>query len=241
MQQASLGDCKTNPGDINLNLQISKNFVTVKNEIEGDSGEEDRKAKVKVKLEVVEEDVLEPKTEVQEDYRRRDEYSEVKPTSVPTSGIADYSKFPAFCQPPNPGYRPVGTGFPTGFGFSQFYGHSTTFANERSPIRANSGAIYRDDRKFLSGAINDNLFHDHRFDTGFHQGKVNTYPGIPFSGYRPPVSQRSYFEQRNNIHYSRSQYSSRQRKWSNSALRALQPPTPVSFFNPLISNSVLIS
>ena len=229
MQQASLGDCNKNSGNVDLNLQLSKNVVTVKNEIEGDPGEDDRKAKVKVKLEVVEEVVLEPKTEVQEDYGRRDEYREVKPTSIPTSGIADYSKFSGFCPPPNPGYRPVGTGFPPGFGFSHFYGHSTTFANERLSVRANTGTIHREDRQFGPGVINDNFFHDTRFDTSFHQGKVN-YSGVPFSGYRPPVSQRSYLEQRNNSHYNRSQYSSRQRKWSNSALRGLQPPTPVSFF-----------
>ena len=234
MQQAILNTCNKSSTNINPNLQISKNCVKVKSEIEGDPGEEDHKERVKVKLEVVEENILEPKIENQEDFRQRKEYREVKPASVLTSRITDYSKLPGFCQPPNPGYQPVGTSFPTGFGYPHFYGPHTTFLDERSPGRVTTSAVHRDDRLFRSGT-NNGFFNDLKFNTDFLQGKLNSFPGSLYPGYRPSVSQPSYLEHRNNRYYNRSQYSSRQRKWTNSALRALQPPTPVSFFKFCIS------
>lgn len=200
MQQASLG-IKENSSTIEQNLKISNHFVTVKSEIDSDT-EEDRKAKVKIKLEVFEEDSK------NEEYSQRNEYQEIKPIPPATIGITDYTKFSGFAQF-NSAYRPVGANnFPTGFGFSQFY---RPFVSDRSSGRTTGGP-------FGSGGRKDSYF-DGRFDPDFQQGKVNSYTGFPYS-YSPLASQR-YLDQRNNT------YSIRQGKFG-SVSRSVQPPPQVS-------------
>ncbi|XP_043478890.1 uncharacterized protein LOC122509142 isoform X2 [Leptopilina heterotoma] len=223
MQLASLGNSEKNSSIIpEQDLNISRHFLTVKSEIDG--VDEDRKTKVKVKLEVFDEEVFDPKNE---EYRQRNEYQDIKSTVPPASGIIDYTKFPGFSQI-NPAFSSVGAGFPQGFGFSQFY---RPFQSERSPNRITGGPFG------TVGGANDAFF-DARYDREFQQRKVNSYSGFRYSSNTPPASKRFYPEHRSNIH------SSRQGKWGDSALRSLQStPTlwPNWFLRPEIPVSVPLS
>lgn len=209
MQLASLGNSEKNSSIIpEQDLNISRHFLTVKSEIDGDLNE-DRKTKVKVKLEVFDEEVFDPKSE---EYRQRNDYQDIKSTVPPTRGIIDYTKFPGFSQI-NPAFSSVGAGFPQGFGFSQFY---RPFPNDRSLNRIVGGP-------FSTGGANDAFF-DARYDPEFQQRIVNSYSGFRYSS-TPQASKRFYPEHRGNIQ------SSRQGKWGGSALRSLQStPTQVSLF-----------